>query len=1122
MVGLTWSEGTCWIARLGGLGSEYDTRGPEGLRVSCVGGVFRLGTVARPAAKLRHHVPPVFVPNDMLLTLCLVGLAYLEPATALTLPAIPATSQTVADEDAGLELASLWSSGMVIPADRLVTLWGWGAPGERVTVEVSWTEISFGSTADSDGRFEVELQSPKPGGPHVLTVSQGEQRIELDDVLSGLVWIASGQSNMEWALYKAESGEEAVAAAEHPQLRLFQVPKRVSLDPEPKVDARWQACTPESAEEFSAVAYFFGLELRDAMDVPVGLVHTSWGGTPVESWMPSEDVAEHGGFTMQLLDQEAQREAPDASVPTAAELQAEWIAGLDAAEGDLLASYASAKLNDASWSTIEQPGQWEPAGIAFDGALWLRTSFELKADPAEGEWTLQLGPIDDQDRTFINGTEVGRNERPGVWNQPRSYTFESGVLQSGTNVLAVRALDTGGAGGMGGTAEDLVLVGPNGQRIELAGTWRYAESVSLSSLPAYPWEQPGVGYRDPCVLWNGMVAGLEGFGYEGALWYQGESNVSRPGQYATLFPAMIETWQRRLGSEGRAFPFYFVQIAPFAYGGDRGNAARLREAQAGALDLEHTGMAVTVDIGDPKDIHPTNKLTVGERLARLALARAYGLDVADSGPELIGSRIVGPEMFLYFDQVGGGLSTSDGLEVIGLEIAGGDREFHSAEAVVGRDLLVLRSSEVSDPVAARYCFDAASEGNLVGAGLLPMAPFRTDDWPMRTASELNEELTFEPLFDSSLPLGGFEVVNGLDSTWTLQDGVLKTDGHPISLLRSPERYRNFVVEVEYRHLNRGGNAGIFAWSDPMPATGVPFSRGVEVQVLDGIEGDWFTSDGDIFPIHGATMEPINGRGGMRAFPTQRRANPAPMWNHYRIECIEGGIKLWLNGVLVTQGSNAAPREGFLMFEAEGAPCEFRNARIAILPEGESELDDSLRAAALAPWRQLDGSEIRMQGNGDLRSLEQRTVGWQEQGRRLTAAPDATPLALGNQVRRAVQPEGGRANSNVVLGAGAAPSAPNFRALRFDYRRLAEPSEGGLPVDLYDIDGRPVWMPIAAEAERSVGSWNRLEIRAEAQEVEVWLNGELAFVAPANAALAFPELVARGAGLEIMSLFVMDS
>ncbi|MHC4376729.1 MAG: family 16 glycoside hydrolase [Planctomycetota bacterium] len=1007
------------------------------------------------------------------------------PALAL-LPFAPLQD----DAAPALELASLWSSGMVMPADRLTRVWGWGAPGERVVVEPSWCEPTFWGEPGEDGRFSIEIPTPKAGGPFTLSVRQGEQRIELDDLLSGVVWVASGQSNMEWRLTQSENGEDVAAEADHPQLRLFKVPRRISLDPEARIDASWKVCEPSSAEEFSAVGYYFGRELLEDLDVPVGVVQTAWGGTPVESWVPQGDLAAHGGFTMKLIEQDGLRAARGQEFPSLSEQQDAWIAGLDDAEGDNLTRFASFDLDDSGWSSIEQPGPWENAGFGFDGAAWLRVAFHLDGEPAAGEWTLNLGAIDDQDRSFVNGVEVGRNETPGVWNRKRSYRFDAGLLKDGHNAVAIRALDTGGAGGTAGAPEDYHVLSPDGERIELAGTWRYAESVALSALPSYPSEPAGAQYRDPCVLWNGMVEGLEGFGFEGAIWYQGESNVSRPGQYVTLFQAMIESWQRRLGSPERPFPFYFVQIAPFAYGGDRGNAARLREAQAAALDLEHTGMAVTLDVGNPKDIHPTDKRTVGERLARLALARTYGRELADAGPELIGARTVGPEMFLYFDGVGGGLSTHDGEAVQGLFLAGEDRVFHPAEAVVGRDLLVLRSGEVAQPVAARYCFDSASEGNLVGVDGLPAAPFRTDDWPMRPTSmeaELAELGTaFEPLFEEGAELGGFEVVNGAPDTWSLEDGVLATNGKPTSLLRSPERYRNFVLELEYRHLNKGGNAGLFVWSDPLPAPGVPFARAVEVQVLDGIEGDWFSSDGDIFPIHGARMEPLNGRGGSRAFPTRPRANPAPMWNHYRVRCEDGFIQLWVNGELVTQGREASPSEGFVMFEAEGAPAEFRNARIARLPES-GDLSDGDRADELEDWRSLySGRASFMEDSDDLVGRQLRS--WTARDWVLAAERRAPDLRL----------------------------RPEVAGLRLDYRRVEEPGEDGLPVELGDQ-----WLPIARSAERPVGQWNRFEARAENGELSVWLNGELALVTACDGPLEGLRINPRRGALEIANLFVLD-
>jgi hypothetical protein len=400
---------------------------------------------------------------------------------------------------------------------------------------------------------------------------------------------------------------------------------------------------------------------------------------------------------------------------------------------------------------------------------------------------------------------------------------------------------------------------------------------------------------------------------------------------------MIADWRRAWGQGD--FPFYYVQIAPFNYGGDKGQAPMVRESQRLSMATPNTGMVVTADIGDDNDIHPTNKQEVGRRLALWAKAKTYGdRDLVHSGPLLRSMRMEGSQVRQSFDHVGGGLELRDSRRR-NFIVAGDDKRFHPARAEVDGDTLVVSSVAVTSPKAVRYGWTAAGALNLFNAEGLPASPFRTDEWdmdpgPIDNDDEMAQYRTKEPGFVdlfNGRDLTGWHNVQCADSTWQVADGKILCSGKPTGVLRTDKHYENFILEMEFRHMVAGGNAGLFVWSDPVTARGQPFTRSVEVQVMDGREADWYTSDGDIFPIHGSVMTPENGRGGSRAFPTEKRMNPSPMWNHYRVTCKDGSISLAVNGKVVTKGHDCNPRKGYICLESEGSPVEFRNLRIKELP-----------------------------------------------------------------------------------------------------------------------------------------------------------------------------------------------
>ncbi|HZW09539.1 MAG TPA: sialate O-acetylesterase [Phycisphaerales bacterium] len=635
--------------------------------------------------------------------------------------AITALMLAASTAAADVALPAILGSNMVLQADTAAPIWGWAAPGERITVTPDWPGAEpVAVSAGDDGAWRAELRTPNAGGPHTITIA-GSTVLTLDNVLIGEVWLASGQSNMEWPLRLTDNAEREIAAADHPDIRLFIVENTVAASPQSDCRGRWVVCSPQTAADFGAVAYYFGRELHGALSTPVGLIASEWGGTPAESWTSAEPLAAFPRHAPGLELMRLLREDPQAIEREHQAALADWKAKYETAEAR---TWPTPAHSDADWGAIAQPSNWSSSELAtFDGTVWCRKTVEIPAEWAGKELTLSLGPIDDNDTTHFNGVQIGETRG---WDTPRRYTVPAELVRAGPAVVAVSVLDTGGRGGMHGEAVEMFLAPAghgDGRRLSLAGDWKYKAVPGGPGIPPQP-RPRSMNAHTPSALYNGMIAPLVPYAIRGAIWYQGESNRHAAYEYRTLFPAMITDWRKQWGTD---FPFYFVQIAPFTYDGDRGETAELREAQLLTLDLPGTGMAVTMDIGNPRDIHPTNKLGVGKRLALWALAKTYartGLEY--SGPLYESVTTEGDTLVLRFAHAEG-LHSRGGVPK-GFEIAGEDQVWHAAGAIIEGDTVTLSAYGVTNPIAARYGWDDADEPNLFNAAGLPASPFRTDAW----------------------------------------------------------------------------------------------------------------------------------------------------------------------------------------------------------------------------------------------------------------------------------------------------------------------------------------------------------------------------------------------------------
>ena len=644
-----------------------------------------------------------------------------------------------------LKLPSLIGDNMLLQQKTTAKIWGKANPGSKINVSASW-KSDGNAIAGKDRKWLVNIATPEAGGPYTLSISGGDTTITIKNVLIGEVWFCSGQSNMEMPVAGWPPADTimhsagTISSASIPEIRLFNVEKKISGDPLDDCTGKWVESTPSTVLPFSATAYFFGKKLHNALHVPVGLIESAWGGTPSESWTSSESLQNAGEFVKEI-------KAIKESAPLQAEYQV-WLnthkqvevkpAGTDQWKDVSFddENVSSSEFNDKEWPVMALPTEFETVIGDFDGAVWFRKTIEIPKNMTGKELVLSLGPIDDMDRTFFNGKLVGSAEVSGFWNVDRNYVIPAALVKSGPNTISVRVLDTQGGGGIYGAPEKLKLSLKSDAKIfvPLKGDWKYQPVAELKDTKFYIYDisknefqsrkRPvNIGPGTPSVLFNGMVNPVLSYQIKGAIWYQGEANVGRADQYAKIFPAMIQNWRAAWGIKD--FPFYFVQIAPYVYAGvDSTESAYLREAQESTLKLAKTGMAVTLDIATVMNIHPPFKQEVGERLAVLALNNDYGMKTACIGPVYKSMSISAGIMKLHFDNIGDGLIAKNN-KLKEFEIAGKDGRYVKADAKIVNNEVLVSSPLVREPVSVRYCWRNGAEASLFNKERLPAWQFRT-------------------------------------------------------------------------------------------------------------------------------------------------------------------------------------------------------------------------------------------------------------------------------------------------------------------------------------------------------------------------------------------------------------
>lgn len=621
-----------------------------------------------------------------------------------------------------LWLPQIFSDKMVLQRGEGTTVWGRANPGETVTVSID--NKSRQTTAKMDGQWLLHLPYLSTGGPHQLKVVAGDESKTFNEVMVGDVWLASGQSNMEWSMNAVNNSKEEIAEANYPDIRLFTVKRDVSHVPLKDVSAAtWQPCTPETVADFSAVAYFFARHIHQQENIPIGVIHSSWGGTPAEAWTSLPMLHTLPDYKQRVEDiwrkpENYQARATEIEKLSALRDSLYWQVNLGEKQ-----KVHTAKYNDQDWKIMTQPNDWSETELKnYDGFVWFRKEITLPADWKGEDLIMNLGNIRQNALVYLNGNLVDEFDNGRMVN---AFKIPGKLVKKGSNQLAVRVLNRWGGGGMTGKPEYMMIKRPNhDESISLAGDWRYNASIE-PKIPNVP------GYQNqPAALYNAMIAPLEPFGLKGFIWYQGESNASRAYQYQRLFPTMITDWRVRF-KQGN-LPFLFVQLANFMETKEQpvdDNWAELREAQLMTLDYPNTGMAVTIDIGEADDIHPRNKQDVGKRLALAAEKLAYDQNLVYSGPIYQSMENRDGKILLHFEHAGSGLVTNDGQAPIGFAIAGEDQKFVWAQAeIVDKNTIAVWSSEVEQPEAVRYAWQSNPPTNLYNQEGLPASPFRTDSW----------------------------------------------------------------------------------------------------------------------------------------------------------------------------------------------------------------------------------------------------------------------------------------------------------------------------------------------------------------------------------------------------------
>lgn len=617
--------------------------------------------------------------------------------------------------------SSLISDGMVLQREAKVRIWGRCESGQDVVVK--FLDQEYTAKADQEGHWSVTMEDLQPGGPYEMTVTAGSESRVIRDVLVGDVWVLGGQSNMELPVRRTlDLLADEVKDVNLPFIRHFAVPQIYNFHgPQSEVTGgKWTKAAGDEVLDFSGTGFYFARAMYKRYGVPVGLIRTAVGGTPVEAWMSEETLRTYPGYG-ETIDQ-LKDDDYVASVKQREEASSRaWYHNLRESDEGLRGKWFEPDVDTSDWKAFEVPNSWKGTELEpIRGAVWFRRTFEVPESMAGQEVKLYVGTIVDADDTYVNGVHVGST---AYRYPPRRYVIPSGILKSGTNTITVRVVSTGSTGEF---IEDMPykIRAANGEEISLEGVWKYRLGTSVSAPEPVTFFQ----YK-PAGLYNGVIAPLRNYVIRGALWYQGESNTGSPKGYNELFTDMVRDWRNNWGIGD--FPFIYAQLPNFgppeSYQENSHWALLRHEQRKGLATVENAAMAVIIDVGEHNDLHPQDKKSVGERMAKCAMKLAFGEELVYSGPMYRSMEREGHAIRIHFDHTGSGLVAGGDGTLKGFVICGPDGKYLPAQAVISGDSVIVSNEQIQEPVHVRYAWaDNPFDANLYNREGLPASPFTTE------------------------------------------------------------------------------------------------------------------------------------------------------------------------------------------------------------------------------------------------------------------------------------------------------------------------------------------------------------------------------------------------------------
>lgn len=624
-----------------------------------------------------------------------------------------------------LRPAPLFADHMVLPRGTNIPVFGLGVPGKTVDLQFGTTRVQ--TIVQPEGTWRLKLPPHGAGGPFTISIKSDGEEVKLYDVMVGDVWLCSGQSNMEWPVSRSKEVEQ-IRSKVNSNIRLFRVVRQSTEAPLREVRGNWVVGSKSTINNWSGIGTAFAIELQQKLKIPIGLIQATWGGTRIEAWM-SEKSLESDARLKPLLDEylsnlsgfQNRLEKWQAEVNT-------WdVANEKKDPGNLGFEKGWHRLdfNDKDWADVSLPEPWEQEELRdVDGASWYRFHFQMPEDWKGKGLRLELGQVGNDDMTYVNGLKVG-----GTFGKEkvRTYYVGPGVLNGGENVIAVRAWNRSGEGGLLGPVMRIGLP-DGGNFLDLATTWKTKNELviepPLDPTKQRPIRPMGPGDRNaPAGAFSGMISPLIPFGIKGILWYQGEGNVGQSEAYKAAFPDLIQDWRARWKKND--LPFFFVQLPGFSRSGakERSEWAEMRDAQMSGLNLPYVSMVVSIDQIDPDTIHPIKKYEIGKRLANLALAQTYGSVVYSFSPVVSAVKPIGNTVRVVFQNAYRGLKSADGQPIRGFEVQDASGEWHSANASISTPAVMISAAGISNIKGVRYCWSDNPRGNLANSAGLPAAPF---------------------------------------------------------------------------------------------------------------------------------------------------------------------------------------------------------------------------------------------------------------------------------------------------------------------------------------------------------------------------------------------------------------